>query len=55
MEVRWSGTYEDLQSLLKRMAGQWFDLGDHKQFSAESGLVLNWNENTSAVEAATPQ
>jgi hypothetical protein len=49
IEVRWSGTYEDLQSLLEKTAGQWFDLGDHKQFSAESGLVLNWNENTSAV------
>lgn len=38
------GSYQDLQDkvLLTGVGGQWKDLGNQKQYRAETGAVLNW-------------
>ena len=46
-----SGTYEELQAQLGRtgIAGVWRDLGNQKQFRAETGAILNWWESTKTL------
>ena len=46
-----SGTYAALQDEVKRtgIAGEWLDLGNHKQFRADTGAVLNWWQSTGTI------
>jgi hypothetical protein len=48
-----TGTYEELQAQMRRtrIAGVWRDLGNHKQFRAETGAILNWWESTKTLFA----
>ena len=48
-----TATYEELQAQLlrTRIAGVWRDLGNQKQFRAETGAILNWWESTKTLFA----
>ena len=45
------GTYAALQDEVKLtgIAGEWRDLGNHKQFRADTGAVLNWWQSTGTI------
>jgi hypothetical protein len=51
MKLHFLGTYAELQDevLLTGIAGEWRDLGDHKQFRADTGAVLNWWQSTGTI------
>ena len=56
MEMKFSGTYEELQDDVKLTGiyGEWRDLGDHKQFHSDTGAILNWWQSTSAITFQGP-
>ena len=49
--VKFNGSYQDLQDqvLLSGVYGEWIDRGNHKQFKAENGAVLNWWKSTRTI------
>ena len=49
--ARFNGSYQDLQDqvLLSGVYGDWIDRGNHKQFRAETGAVLNWWMSTKTI------
>ncbi len=56
MEMTFSGTYEELQDDVKQTGiyGDWRDLGDQKQFRADTGAILNWLQSTGAITFQGP-
>ena len=57
MKMKLSGTYEELQDtvLFIGMYGEWRDLGNHKQFRADSGAILNWWQSTGTITFQGPR
>lgn len=51
MKMTFSGTYAELQDavLLTGIYGEWRNLGNHKQFRADSGAILNWWQSTGSI------
>ena len=56
MKMKFSGTYAELRDnvLLTGIAGEWRDLGNHKQFRADTGAVLNWWQSTGTITFQGP-
>ncbi len=56
MKLKFSGTYAELQDevMLTGIAGEWRDLGNHKQFRADTGAVLNWWQSTGTISFQGP-
>jgi hypothetical protein len=56
MKMKFSGTYAELQDkvLLTGIAGEWRDLGNHKQFRADTGAILNWWQSTGTITFQGP-
>ena len=51
MKKKFYATYEELQDavLLANVFGDWAGPGNHKQFRAENGVVLNWWKSTGTI------
>jgi hypothetical protein len=51
MKVKFPGTYAELQDivLLTEVFGEWREIGNHKQYRAESGAILNWWKSTRTI------
>ena len=49
--AKFNGSYRDLQDrvLLSGVYGEWIDRGNHKQFKAGNGAVLNWWQSTKTI------
>jgi hypothetical protein len=56
-QLHCSGTYaglpEDVEQLTE-INGTWRDLGNHKQFRAETGAILNWWQSTGTISFQGP-
>jgi hypothetical protein len=50
-KLKFSGVFAELQDklLLTGIDGQWRDLGNQKQFHADSGAILNWWQSTGTI------
>jgi len=52
LKLNFLGTYAELHdevNLIGRIAGEWRNLGDRKQYRADTGAVLNWWQPTGSV------
>jgi hypothetical protein len=49
--IKYYGSYEELQNLLALtgIGGVWRDLGNQKQYVANTGAILNWWQSTKTV------
>jgi hypothetical protein len=49
--IKFYGSYEGLQNLLALtgIGGVWRDFGNHKQYVANTGAILNWWQSTKTV------
>jgi hypothetical protein len=49
--MKFQGSYEALQDLVfwTGTYGEWRDLGNHIQYRAETGAILNWWESTGTI------
>ena len=56
MSLEFLGTYAELQDEVKvtGFAGEWRDLGNQKQFRANSGAILNWWQSTGTIALQGP-
>ena len=52
-----SGTYAELQDevSLTGIRGEWRDSGDHKNFRADSGAILDWEQSTATITFQGPE
>ncbi len=51
MKMKFAGTYAELQDklFLTGIDGEWRNLGNHKQFRADTGAILNWWQSTGTI------
>jgi hypothetical protein len=56
VKLKFPGTYASLQEEVKRIGicGKWRDLGNRKQFRAESNVILNWQQFTGTITFQGP-
>jgi len=56
VKLKFPGTYAGLQEEVKLTGiyGKWRDLGNRKQFRAESGAILNWQQSTGIMSFQGP-
>ena len=56
MKMKFSGTYPELQEKveLTGIYGEWRDLGNQKQFRADTGAILNWWQSTATITVQGP-
>ncbi len=49
--AKFKGTFQELQDsvLLTSVNGEWQDFGNHKQFRADTGAILNWWESNKTI------
>jgi hypothetical protein len=56
VKLKFTGTYKELRHEVKHIGvyGTWRDLGNHKQFVANTGALLNWWQTTGTITFQGP-
>jgi hypothetical protein len=51
MKTKFNGTYEELKEAIDKYgpSGEWREKGNHKQFRADAGGILNWWDSTKTL------
>lgn len=51
VKLKFTGTFKELQHEVKHIGvyGNWRDLGNRKQFVANSGVILTWRQSTGTI------